>query len=289
MKVQNKLVSIKIGKKEKVFTNLILNSYLNLFADSFLSFKDKDLEYCLVNFTKTNTIDETSTTMQYDLSLEGAFQDIIEELSDSKIVNKYTYKDEFLGEQARWSDFEGLTIKELGFAKRDEQTGEYTLYAYLNVENYNIVVQDSQPIVISRIDEVETDMMFYSNNDIIKAPYHLTMRGLLEYEGLNYIQTIPRLYSIGFANTENKIDKEYLIEDLDISTSNNKITINNDFEAYYNNQPFLNYLVYKFKMIKIEYDVFNKIETDTGMFYHQYKRITKHGILNLSVEYQRGE
>lgn len=309
MKIQNKLVSIKIGNEEKTFTNLILNSYLDLFADSFLDFKDKDLDFCLVNFTKENTIDETSTTMEYDLALEGSFQDIVEELSNSKIINKYTYMDAYLGDQARWSDFEGMPIKELGFAKRDESTGTYKLYAYLNVENYNVVPQNSQPIVISRIDTIDTDMMLWTNNsDIIRAPYHLTMRGLLAYEGLNYIQTVPRLYSVGFGPLPNLMTKEYLAEDLTIQRSGSgEITINNDLEAYYNGNelyprpdlypsPILyprkateKYLMYKFKMYEISYPekLGDPVYTDTGFFYIQYKELKKHGVLNLKVKYER--
>lgn len=309
MKIQNKLVSVKIGNKVKTFTNLILNSYLDLFADSFLDFKDKDLDFCLVNFSKENSIDETSTSMKYDLALEGKFQDIVEELSNSKIVNKYTYANEFLGEQARWSDFEGMPIKELGFAKRNEETGVYTIYAYLNVENYNVVPQNSQPIVISRIDEIESDMLLWTNkSNLIKAPYHLTMRGLLDYMGLEYIQTVPKLYSIGFGPLPNLITKEYLVDNLDIQRSGiGEITINNDLEAYYNSnelypRPDLypspklypskateKYLMYKFKMYEISYPekLEDPVYTDTGLFYIQYKELKKHGVLNLKIKYER--
>ena len=38
MKIQNKEIDIKIGKKELKFTNMILDSYLDLFANSFISF-----------------------------------------------------------------------------------------------------------------------------------------------------------------------------------------------------------------------------------------------------------
>lgn len=49
MKIENKEIGIKIGDKELKFTNMILNSYLDLFADSFIEFKNKDLPYCLLN------------------------------------------------------------------------------------------------------------------------------------------------------------------------------------------------------------------------------------------------
>ena len=46
MKVKNLEVGIKIGNKQHKFTNLILNKYLDLFAYSFLEFKDKNLDFC---------------------------------------------------------------------------------------------------------------------------------------------------------------------------------------------------------------------------------------------------
>lgn len=287
MKIQNQLVSIKNGNKEINFTNLILNSYLNLFRDSCLNFKDKDLKYCLINFNKTNNITIDSIEMNFNLVLEANFQDMLENISSSVIINKYYYKDEFLGEEARWKDFEGQAIKELGFATRNEETGKYTLYAYLNVSEYNIIVQKSQPIVISRIDKIQSDMETWSPSKEIKGPYHLSMRGLLEYSGLTYVQTIPKLYSIGFGNSPEVMEKEFLAKDLTFIKNKNKIDIQESFKVLYNNKPFLNYLIYKFKLYKIVYNGLEIQEIDTGMYYHQFLKLKKHGELKLSIEYGR--
>ena len=71
MKVKNLEVGIKIGNKQHKFTNLILNKYLDLFADSFLEFKDKNLDFCCINLTKEKTlITPESTEMQFDTILE---------------------------------------------------------------------------------------------------------------------------------------------------------------------------------------------------------------------------
>lgn len=289
MKVTNQLVGIKVGNKQYNFTNLILDSYLRLFAQSFVKFVDKDLDYCFINCTKTNNVSTSSTEMNYDLVLEAKFQDIIEELSPTTIINKYYYKDEFLGQSGRWDDVKGQTIKEIGFGKYDEKYGTYYLYAYINVSDYNIVVQDSQPIIISRIDKIVSDMMLYTNNSQkVKAPYHLSMRGILEYSGNEYIQTVPKLYSLGFANEPSNIIKEYVRDTLSMTTGGTEINFLNDFEAYYNNSPFYNYLVYKFKLYKITYPDIDKVEyVDTGMFYNQYLKLNKHGKLGLSVKYER--
>ena len=56
MKVKNLEVGIKIGNKQRKFTNLILNNYLDLFANSLLDFKSKKLTCCAVNITKVKNI-----------------------------------------------------------------------------------------------------------------------------------------------------------------------------------------------------------------------------------------
>ena len=71
MKVKNLEVSIKVGNKQHKFTNLILNKYLDLFADSFLEFKDKNLDFCCVNLTNEKTlVTAESTEMPFDTILE---------------------------------------------------------------------------------------------------------------------------------------------------------------------------------------------------------------------------
>ena len=56
MKVSNEFIRIRTGSKEKIFRNLILNNYLKLYTDSFLQFKDKTLNACLINCTHDTQI-----------------------------------------------------------------------------------------------------------------------------------------------------------------------------------------------------------------------------------------
>ena len=196
MKIENKEIGIKIGDKELKFTNMILNSYLNLFADSFNSFKNKDLPYCLISFNTLNNITEYSTEMSYDLILEAEFNKNIEVLSPTSIINKYYYRTPQVGQE--WGSFIGQQILNIGFANYDYVTNKYEIYAFLDVSNYNIIVQDKQPIIISRTDKITSDMNLWTNSSKIKAPYHLSMRGMLNYEGMEYFRSIPKLHSIGF-------------------------------------------------------------------------------------------
>ena len=50
MKIKNENVCIQVGKKKIELHNLILNSYLDLFAESFLKFKNKAMYYCYIKF-----------------------------------------------------------------------------------------------------------------------------------------------------------------------------------------------------------------------------------------------
>lgn len=306
MKIENKEIGIKIGDKELNFTNMILNSYLDLFADSFIEFKNKDLPYCLINFNNINNITENSTEMNYDLILEADFNKNIEVLSPTSIINKYYYRNPQVGQG--WSSYIGKPIISIGFANYDYTLNKYVIYAYLDVSNYNIIVQENQPIIISRIDKITSDMKLWGNSSKIKAPYHLSMRGMLNYEGMEYFRTIPKLYSVGFGVLPYTLNKEYLVEDLTIQRENTGIVkIQDVLEAqyrantkyfnadiYFNNdwyfqEPTYNYMIYKFKLYKETYPnpEEDPVWVDTGLFYTQYKKIEKSGKLNLSIKYER--
>ena len=311
MKIENEEVSIKIGNKTKTFKNLILNSYLDLFADSFLDFKEKNLPYCLVNFTKNNIgVNENSTSMQYDTILEADFSNNIEALTGSNIVNKYFYQNPVAG-MDYLEDFKGQTIKELGFANYDYETDKYILYAFLDVSKYQITIQGSQPVIISRVDKVSSDMKFWANNSKLKAPYHLTGRALIETIGMEYQTIIPKLYSIGFGVLPYSFVEEYLVENLTIQKGEiGIINISNNFYNYpnedlyprqdlypredlYPQTPTANLLIYKFKMYK---KVYSNPESDnyelqeTGMYYTQFRELkdSEYGRFALRIKYERG-
>lgn len=307
MKVENKEIGIKIGKKELKFTNIILDSYLDLFANSFINFKTKDLPYCLVNFTHyDNEIDKTSTEMNYDLVLEADSNQNIEILAENAITNKYYYKTPLVGQE--WNTYKNMAIIDIGFANYDYELNKYVIYAYLDVSKYNIVVQESQPIVISRIDQITSDMKMWTNSTQIVAPYHLTNKGKLNLKGHEYQSIIPKLYSIGFGVLPYTLNKEYIAEELDIQkTGIGEIKINNTLEVpykpnakyfntdiYFNNnwyfeEPSYSYLIYKFKLYIETYPNPEELPVleDTGMFYLQYKENSKNGKINLSIKYER--
>ena len=297
MKVKNLEVSIKVGNKQHKFTNLILNKYLDLFADSFLEFKDKNLDFCCVNLTNEKTlITAESTEMPFDTILEFNSAERSELLTENTVINKYNYENSLAGYQPL-SSFIGQYIKQIGFGIYDYEAKKFELYAYLDVSKYNIVVQEGQPIIISRMDKVSTDMNFWSNSNAVKCPYHLTTKGLLEVNGYEYVTVIPKLYSLGFGALPYKYTDEYLVEDLNISkTGVGEITINNILNNYAKNDLYpqegtANLLIYKFKLYRKVFIDPEQPPTlqDTGLFYVQYKQLERFGqITKLKIRYERG-
>lgn len=308
MKVKNLEVGIKIGNKQKKFTNLILNNYLDLFANSLLNFESKQLTYCAVNITKVkNIINENSTTMNYDTLIECNFEEV---LTENAVLNKYNYTEDLTAYGYNpISFYNGQTIKEIGFGVYDFNTNKFTMYAYLDVSKYNIVIQEAQPVVISRIDKIVSDMKFWSNSNSIKVPYHLTANGLRDITGMEYERVLSKLYSLGFGILPYKYTEEHLIEDLNISkTGIGEITVNNTFNNFAKNGLYPNtdlypnenlypkpstatLLIYKFKMYKEQYTDPEQPPTlvDTGLFYVQYKKLENFGIINnLKIKYERG-
>ena len=307
MKIKNLEVGIKIGNKEKKFTNLILNAYLNLFADSVVDFKSKKLTHCAINITKNNFISEYSSTFNFDVLLEGSLQEV---LIENTIINKYKYIEEnTVANFSSLSNFNNRIIKEIAFGEYDYGTELFNIYAYLDLKNYNIIIQNEQPLIISRIDKIVSDMMFWSNSNKIKSPFHLTADGLHIIQGMNYERILPKLYSVGVGVLPYVFTQEFLAEELDIQREGvggvviNKSFINvaeNDLyptpDLYpspnlYPQKPTANLLIYKFKMFREHYEDPSEppILEDTGLFYVQYKEINNFGVIEkLKINYERG-
>ncbi len=307
MKISNEFVRIRTGNKEKIFRNLILNNYLKLYADSFLQFKDKTLNACLINFTHSNNINENSTAMQFDLAIFTDSRDIYQKNSPTEITTEYHYKRDSLGidiylstEYKKWF---GAVIQDIGFAHYDYGTQQYTLYAYLDVSNYNVVLQENQPLAVVRQDKVLSDYDFWSNSPRVIAPYHLSADGFKDIKGFEAFYYYPRLYSVGFGELPYALQKEYLTAELDIVQNNNIITINGIQGNYLSNTLYMSpdilmsrdlfmqeatwrYLVYTFHLWKRENPESDNY-IDSGLNYAQYLDLRQHGKLDLSVKYER--
>lgn len=260
MKIKNESVTVKVGDKERIFTNLILNNYLDLYAESFVEFKQKWLPDCFIKFSETQPIDENSTTMDYDIVLEAQFKDMQQIFTKNNVTNKYMYYEEFATSKSL-ADFTGKPIAGIGFGIYNYETQECTIYAFLNVSRYNIIIQENQNLVISRIDKIITDLKFYSPFSEATFPTHLTMNGITEHIGMEYNILFSRLYSIGTGTLYDKIKNEVLIDDLDFKKEGTgivKIECAKDYAIYPSSVLYPSPTLYpgrsaeKLKKIKIE-------------------------------------
>lgn len=307
MKVSNEFVRIRTGNKEKIFRNLILNNYLKLYADSFLEFKDKTLNACLINFTHDNKITEESTSMKYDLVIIADSRDIFQKNSPTQITTEYYYRRQISGEDIYISDnykkWFGSNIKDIGFAHYDYGTQEYILYAYLDVSAYNVVLQENQPLAVVRQDKVTSDYDFWSNSPRVNAPFHLSTDGFKDIVGFEATYYYPKLYSIGFGELPYSLQKEYKVDELDITQNNNIIVIDGVQGNYLSDTLYMSpdilmsedlfmqeatwrYLVYTFHLWKRENPESDNY-IDSGLNYAQFIELRQHGKLDLSIKYER--
>lgn len=215
MKIQNESVTIRLGNRERTFKNLILNSYLDLFADSFLKFKNKAMDACFIKFDTPQVVDEDSTNMEYDLVLQTDPYKTKETYTENTIINDYIYNVKATGFKDI-SEFVGHQITAIGFGTYDYYEENTMLYAFLDISRYQIYVQDGQEIIISRKDKITSDLLFYSPFKEVKYPTHLTTRGILEIKDMEYDEIFSQLYSLGLGTLYNVIEEEIPLEELDI-------------------------------------------------------------------------
>lgn len=189
MKIKNELVSIKMGKKQYDFNNLILDEYLKRLARSQLDEKNKNLitvdtsaRYCLIKFDKAFEELSPESEIQnsdFDICLVGstiANQDI----SERNIATEYLYASDFIWDyskqsatDAKISNYYGKKITAIGFNSWWAR-GTALVMAVLDVSNYNIYLQENQELSVTRKDIITTDALFYSNDKAkVPGPVHL--------------------------------------------------------------------------------------------------------------------
>ncbi len=257
MKIKNESIVIRNGKKKIELTNLILDAYLNQFADSQISTAKavltknrKFLNYCLLKFdTPLTDYDETSRIPNEQFSIclmDGA--NVNQVGNEKKVTIQYDYV--FNVSSSLWdyenkdsgmnlSQFYNKKITAIGFNVWWTPTiqDEFEpVCAILDVSDYNIYLQENQEFSITRKDVIETDIEFYSPSDKIKYPVHIAPKNI---ENL-YLPPLamwkywddvayPILYSIGFSNEKDKILEEHIIanDEMYCRADTNKLYINN--------------------------------------------------------------
>lgn len=322
MRIRNDLVSIKIGKKQYDFNNLILNEYLNRFAKSQLDknsirliTNDKELSYCLLKFDTPLEINENTElyNQDFDICILSDNTNIVQEISEQEITIKYTYNSNLslwdykknTADNIKISDYNNKKITAIGFNSYFAPSTDLKVCAVLDVSNYNIYLQENQDLTITRKDIISSDTVFWTENKKVKGPVHLAPSGITILEnGFRKAQGI--LYSVGFSSFIDYIDKEFVIgKDIQAIQENNEIKIegienylSNESALYpsislypshgiYPRKPKYKYLILKYKVWQDVVNGDEYIATDTGLYYHQAIRLNKHGLTNLKIKYER--
>lgn len=251
MKIKNEKIVIRCGNKKVELTNLILDCYLNKFANAQISMAkatqteyQKNLKYCLLKFDESLSFDKTSLipNEEFNISLMGD-ETIKQEGNDKKVIIQYDYlfnSNSFLYDYTKKqgdcliSNYYGKKITTIGF--NVYWTHTMTVCAILDVSNYNLYLQEGQEFSITRKDVISTDIEFYSPTDKITYPVHMAPANIKNLylptlKSYEYWDTVayPILYSIGYGNDKIKIMEEHVIENDEafLKAENNKLYINN--------------------------------------------------------------
>ena len=256
MKIKNEKILIKCGKKRIELRNLILDAYLNQFANAQISIGNavstdfqKCLNYCLLKFEEPLNFDKTSKipNENFDVALIGD-ELIRQEGNEKKVIIQYDYvfnansffydyKKKYGGQYM--SEYYGKKITAIGFNSWWTPTTKekfIPVCAIVDVSNYNLYLQEGQEFSITRKDIIATDIEFYSPTDKIKYPVHLAPNNienlyLPELKAYEYWDPVayPVLYSIGFGNDKINIMEEHIIENDEafLNAKDNKLYVNN--------------------------------------------------------------
>ena len=308
MKIKNELVSLKIGNKQYDFKNLILDEYLKRFILRQLD--TTTLRYIPYQIMLNTILLKFDTPFEnlspqseifpenFDIAFIGGCKSVITIASPSIITTKYTYDMEnFIydynkkkGGNLPFEDYYGKKIVAIGFSSYFASfTNKNKVCAILDTSNYNIYMQANQKLECTRKDTISTDALFWSSDDRIKAPVHLSPYGgepLLyqdPYPGFreedkkifNARSAMPTkgvLYSIGLSSYIDYIDKEFVIGKDVIAVQNGTElsiqSINNDFnfekELHPNNLIYPSANLYpiksNYKYVIFKYKVYQEIE-----------------------------
>lgn len=280
----------------------------NINQDSKISINESDI------VTYRTTLFETIQGTENEILVNYRFQLPYKQGSYIDIAN-YGNVDDLLLESLE--KYKGRKIVQVFFAtywiSYSETTPIY-IDAILDVSNFDIYIQENQDIYITRRDTITTDAIFYTNSkETIKYPEHLSPikvldifnQGEFSYEygdgsstNAKANKAYSQLYSIGFSNSIDKIEKEFINgKDFTAVEENNKLKIINIENKYLgsliypniNIFPSLNlypvqekfkYIVYKYKLFQdyiLYYDTVGdnwvREDRDTGLYYLQAKEI----------------
>ena len=224
MKIKNEYIKIKNGNRITTLQNYIYDNYLKPFSKTqyLTALNDirteqpkKIMSQVYIKFD-TNLPDIKNASIS-DFDIYSENKKIGIEASINNIQTTYDY---FLINANKISDYSVINISDyynrkitaLGFGNN------MTLYACLDVSNYNIYVLEDEDIYISRKDIVSTEAECVDYD----YPVHLMPTGDIKNAIYNsasaeYEPIYANLYSMGLSKSKGILDEEYIIgQDIDI-------------------------------------------------------------------------
>lgn len=229
MRIKNEYIKIKTGNKTTTLQNYIYDSYLSPFSktqyltdlsDITQEQAKKIMSQVYIRFDD-NLPDVTNASIS-DFEIYNANNKTGIETSINNIKTSYDY---FLNNAYKISDFSAINISDY-YNKKITALGfgnNMTLYACLDVSNYNIYVLEDEEIYISRKDIITTETECYGYD----YPIHLMPTGDIKnaiYNSISgqYEPLYAKLYSMGFSKSKGVLDEEYIIgQDINIDIIDN--------------------------------------------------------------------
>lgn len=262
MKIKNNLVTMKIGKKQYDFNNLILDEYLKRFVKAQLDSDKlnyapiaKKLDYCLLKFDEPFTNLQGNTELHnqdFNVCIMDFEKNSIQTISENQITVQYNYGkgkttlvfDYSKKELVELSKYNNRKITAIGFNSHwvndTNSSWKVPVCAVLDTSNYNIYLQENQELSVTRKDIITTDALFYSNDvNKVPGPAHLAPCGISQIieqpniyndKGSGWVSFnnpgYGILYSIGFSSYIDYIDQELIVgQDIQIEENGTELSI----------------------------------------------------------------
>lgn len=251
MKVKNEHVKLKIGEKQYVFHNLILDAYIKKFID-FQLLNDysllnalkysRSLSYILLKLDTPIEFNEKSNLQNTDFDIAILFESkkITQNFSSNRVITEYLYDSVKELNVLDYSDY--MTKKISEFDNRQITAIAFNTYwrpdtdilpvcSVIDTSNYNLYLLKDQKITLNRRDIIETDGIFKSDLKAVNFPLHLSPLGFEEkvndLVSDNHGKAYGMLKSIGLSSNDDlNIEKEFDIEEIGYSIIDNTIEFN---------------------------------------------------------------
>lgn len=206
MKIKNKYIKIKNGKKEFILHNYIYDKYLKLFIDNQLTNDEIDRQMSNVYIKFENTIENYMDAEREDFDIRILYNHLAVNGSENKVISTYYYnttgtiREPTSVTPVDIENYYDKKITAIGFGSAGE------IYACVDTNNYNIYLYEEENFHIIREDIMSSDAICRGTN----YPLHLS-----PYLGMHdrFNDLRVKLYSVGLGFAINEINIEYILGD----------------------------------------------------------------------------